>query len=562
MLCVDPCALIIRFATRRVGDRPHGSEHRPMQQDSAAASRATPADTKQIRHLRQILLWPVHLLPLKEEAPLQHHWEHLAPDPTNPWRELDDEFGDPGEFQERHYNEFVTFLPPVQRFLYGQGIGRAVRRSYGESPIRVMRRSDIASVRLTLDKGAAPIELKIIHVDLYFFFDIDIAILALEVAADDIELGVAQEALFRFGRAYPAYWEQDCRGGHCPWLVEWLSPKGETLARSDYERREKYLSFVCQHRAPAVASHWEFLLSPLVLHHSDRRGLVRYRQLEYYRMPYMAFFAMENPSVLTRPDLIRMGIGNEAGASSELPYSESYLGEFEERFCYDRYCDAHLGKQVTGTRFMCTGHTLVVIGEAKDRFFMNADGGFLGRFRHQHFLLFLVAHFQRAALHMFSDRLVAAVSKLDITDAEANRVFRRDIRHALENFLRFEHRYWFYEISNQAQARELYAMTREHLALDALYRDIREERRHGKLPRRGGNAAAERNRGAADRGHHLWPDRHGVHWVPRHESAGVGRPSARTAGSGVLRRDRRHHDLDRLHRGQISPPVRVFRRAL
>src|SRR5215813_809738 len=62
---------------------------------------------------------------------------------------------------------------------------------------------------------------------------------------------------------------------------------------------------------------------------SDRRGLVRYRQLEYYRMPYMAFFAMEDASVLTRPDLIRMGIGNEAGASSELPYAESYLGEFE-----------------------------------------------------------------------------------------------------------------------------------------------------------------------------------------------------------------------------------------
>jgi hypothetical protein len=93
-----------------VGNRPHGSEQRaPMQQDSAAASRATPADLEQIRHLRQILLWPVHLLPLKEEAPLQHHWEHLPPDPANPWRELDDEFGDPAEFQERHYNEFVTF---------------------------------------------------------------------------------------------------------------------------------------------------------------------------------------------------------------------------------------------------------------------------------------------------------------------------------------------------------------------------------------------------------------------------------------------------------------------
>jgi hypothetical protein len=233
---------------------------------------------------------------------------------------------------------------------------------------------------------------------------------------------------------------------------------------------------VCQHRAPAVAAHWEYLLSPLVLPHSDKPGLLRYRQLEYYRMPYMAFFAMENATALTRGDLIRMGIGNEPGPSSELPYSESYLTEFEERFCYDRYCDARLGTALAaGTRFMCTGHTLVVVGQAKDRFFMNGDGGFLARFRHQHFLLFLVAHFQKAALHMFSDRLVATVSRLDIKDVEANRIFRRDIREALENFLRFEHRYWFHEISNQAQARELFKLARQHLDLDILYREIREE---------------------------------------------------------------------------------------
>ena len=104
------------------------------------------------------------------------------------------------------------------------------------------------------------------------------------------------------------------------------------------------------------------------------------------------------------------------GQPSELPYSESFLSDFEERFCYDRYCDP-ARRETAGTRFMSTGHTLVGIGEANDPFFMDADGGFLGRFRHQHFLLFLVAHFQRAALHMFSDRLVAAVSRLDIGDA-------------------------------------------------------------------------------------------------------------------------------------------------
>ena len=447
-----------------------------MQQEFPEASLAAPTEAAQIRHLRQILLWPVYLLPIQEGEPLRQHWEHLAKSGAdNRWREVDDEFGDPTEFQERHYNEFVTFLPPVQRFLYGQGLGRAVKRIYGESPIKVMRRNDVAKARLTLSQGGKPIELQVVHTDLYFFFDIDIAILALEVAADDLELDVAQEALFRFGRAYPAYWEDDRRGGHCPWLVEWLSPRGEVLACSDYEKREKYLSFVCQHRAPTVAAHWEYLLSPLVLDHSDRRGLVRYRQLEYYRMPYMAFFAVEDANALTRPDLIRMAMGNEAGNPSELPYSERYLADFEERYCYDRYSDARAGASSAGTRFMCTGHTLAVLGENKDPFFMNCDGGFLGRFRHQHFLLFLVAHFQKAALQMFSDRLVAAVSRLDVTDADANRIFRRDIRDAVENFLRFEHRYWFHEISNHAQARELFKLARQHLGLDVQYREIREE---------------------------------------------------------------------------------------
>ena len=89
--------------------------------------------------------------------------------------------------------------------------------------------------------------------------------------------------------------------------------------------------------------------------------------------------------------------------------------------------------------------------------------------------MFMLAHFQKAAIRMFSDRLVAIVSRLDIKDMEAHNTFRRDIRLALENFLRFEHRYWFHEISNQAQTRELFQMTQRHLGLDALFDEVREE---------------------------------------------------------------------------------------
>ncbi len=434
------------------------------------------AVSKHVRHMRQILLWPLQLISLDAATPLEEHWELLAKSsPDNPWHVVDDEFGDPSEFQGRHYNEFVTFMPPVQRFLYGQGLGKAVRKTYGESPITVLRRDDIKRVRLTLAAGGEPVMLEIAHIDLYFFFDIDVAILALEVYAEDLPFDVAEDALFKFGRAYPAYWDEQGRAGHCPHEVEWLDAQGGVLATSDYQKREKYLSFVCQHRAPAVASHWEFLLAPMVLNHSDRKGPVRYRQLEYYRMPYMVFVAMNDPRALTRADMVRLAIGTSPGGSDELPYSADYLADFERRYCYDRYCEKAEIDAPYGTRFLGSGHTLVVVGNAADAFFTNRESGMLGRFRHQHFLLFLIAHFQKAALRMFSDRLVATVSALDITDVEANRIFRRQIRAALENFLRFAHRYWFHEISNHAQMRELFHLTRQHLELDALYSEVREE---------------------------------------------------------------------------------------
>ncbi len=440
---------------------------------------AEPATEPTVKHFRLALLWPLRLLTgAGALGPQQRPWQVLRDmGEASPWREVEHDLEVEGSiFQERHYNEFVTFLPYVQQFLYGQGLGRSVRKVYGESPIRVMRRTDIAAARVTLDKGGAPITLNIAHIDLYFFYDIDIAILALEVWTDDITLSAAQSVMFRFGRAYPAYWEEgDGRGGHCPWKVEWLDADGQLLVQSDYENREKFLSFVCRHRAPTTAAHWEFLMSPLVLYHADAKGHVRYRQLEYYRMPYMAYLALDRAETLSRSDSIRLALGNEAGENTALPYSDAYLSDFETRYCYDRNFMTGRGGNTSNVRFHASGDTFIVTGDASDPFFADLESGILSRFRHQHFLMFLIAHFQKASLLMFSDRLVSAVSRLDITDAKANRTFRRDIRNAHENFLRFAHRYWFHDISHQAQVRELFDMTRRHLQLDALYGEVREE---------------------------------------------------------------------------------------
>ena len=432
-----------------------------------------PAPT--VRHLRQALLWPLRLVPVagSEKAP----WEVLRDmGESSPWREVVDEYtGEREGFHERHYHEFTAFLPYVQRFLYGEGRSR---RQGGEgnlgSPMRVFRRRDIAAVRMAARPGDAPLTLDIVHADLYFFFDVDLVLLNIEISANDLTLVQAQELLYRFGRAYPGGWDENGLAQHCMASVEWLSVGGEVLARSDAQQRELFLAHVCEHRAPRVSAHWAFMLEPLVGDHSSDAGLLRYRQIEYYRMPLMGYLALDNPKALTRADFARLALiaGASETESGNLPYAENYLSDFEQRFCYDRFWAE--GGPAPNTRYLCSGHSLVVIGDAASQFYGCQDRGVLAQFRHQHFLLFLIAHFQKAALLMFSDRLVEALRDLQIGNPSSVRRFKRGIRASFEGFLRFTHRYWFHEISDQAQVKALWHLCARHLELDPLYAEVKE----------------------------------------------------------------------------------------
>ncbi len=437
---------------------------------SETAQSASPV----VRHFRQILLWPLQVMHARVREPhISKYWELLeAMGDQCPWREVEDEFGDPDDFQERHYKEFITFLPYVQRFLYGEGTGREALTGYGKSPIRVYRRRDIARMRAVLDDQSPPIIFEVAHVDLYFFYDIDIIILAVEFHANDLPLSLAQDALFKLGRAYPAFWEAGGQGGQCPRRVEWLTATGETLAVSDYENRRKYLNFVCQHRSPNVAAHWEYLLRPLVLYHSDREGVIRYRQIEYHRMPLLAYLSFDDPKTLTRGDFARLALIAKAGPSDTLPYSETELTHFEWQYCYDKFWDS--SDPMLTSRYLCCGHAFVVIGKASERFFADPETGLLGQFRHQYFLVNLIAHFHKATLMLFSEWLVTAISQLDIRDVDSVKTFKREIRRIFETFLRFTHRYWFHEVSNQAQAKDLFRMLTRHLDTDRIYQDVSE----------------------------------------------------------------------------------------
>jgi len=213
-----------------------------LQPATAPTALSAPPGPAMVRQLRQILLWPLRVMApasdgVREDGARPPPWQHLRDlGEASPWREVVDEYtGGIDAFHERHYNEFVTFLPYVQHFLYGEGrSGRGARTPGGGSPMRVFRRNDIQRVRTVPRPGDTPLVLDIVHADLYFFYDVDVVILNLEVRADDLPLASAQELLYRFGRAYPAGWDADGLALHCLHEVEWLDGAGRVLAPSSH----------------------------------------------------------------------------------------------------------------------------------------------------------------------------------------------------------------------------------------------------------------------------------------------------------------------------------------
>ncbi|XHS78973.1 hypothetical protein ACFJGW_03095 [Burkholderiaceae bacterium UC74_6] len=422
------------------------------------------SEAARVSRMHHILLWPLRLLPQPGEIAVRKPWNRLRAAP-GPWRVQADEYtGAPDQFHERHYQEFVSFLPYVQRFLYGE-------EGVDVSCMKVFRRDDIRRVRVLPQVGAAPIELDVVHIDLLFFDDVDLAVLNVELAVSDLDFGQAQQLLYRMGRAYPGGWDASGHPLHALQHAEWLDAEGRVLEESDSAEREPFIEHVHRHRAPRVAAHWDFLLQPMLGEHAEPANstALRYRLIESYRMPVMAYLALDEPRRLSRLDFARLAL---AAGDQGLPLDEKSMEEFEARHCWDQFWgEAGSAPQ---TRYLCSGKAMVVVGRADAEYYCCRDRGVLAQFRHQHFMVFLIAHFQKAALMMYSDRLVEALRRLDIADPESVKRFKRSIRGAFEGFLRFTHRYWFHAVSEQAHTRALYRMCKAHLELDMLYAEVKQ----------------------------------------------------------------------------------------
>jgi hypothetical protein len=97
--------------------------------------------------------------------------------------------------------------------------------------------------------------------------------------------------------------------------------------------------------------------------------------------------------------------------------------------------------------------------------------------RQHYFNLFMMAHLQRATLLEFKARLANALNALrsTATPKERNDEFSRRIMRIETEFLYFRNQYWFTELTNQVQGRELFSLMAKHLETPALFNHIREE---------------------------------------------------------------------------------------
>lgn len=435
-----------------------------------------------LQHFRQILFWPLRLIPpegdktkIEKNGFAEYMREKLSTTSAN-WCSQNDLYNRGTASEEiTRYAELVYFHPFIQRFLYDNASNFEGKKKH-RPVLQICRRTDVSKLKITLREGQE-LKFDVDRIHLYVF-DIEVAILVMEISsqtlADNTNLGQIQDFLDQFRRAYPPYWDRD-DAGHSPQVVKFLGNNNELLVEGQYNEPKDYLSFVRHYKISPVAEHWKFLLNPFVPYErfNVNTDKVRYLQIEDERIPYMAYFAFDDPRLLTNGDMMRLGFAESSGNSDSLPYSSQFAKQFERDYCYDRFWenDRH---EWMNTRYICCGYAFTMIGTDEPYFFSDGKVGALAHFRHHYFQMGLIAHFHKAALLMLWDDLAQAVAKFS-KDRQSRQQFHDEVRDILEKLLHFTHRYWFTEVSNQIQAKELFDMWSKHLGSRELFDRVMKE---------------------------------------------------------------------------------------
>jgi len=414
------------------------------------------------------------------------------------------------------YSEFLYFHPFVRNFLYPSRSDLKRGTPPRSSGVRVFCRPDIRTIAAEVYVDPNRSERCVLdarRVEL-FLFATSVAILAVHLtpAAQEPAWSLAQVLRLQnvLRRLYAPYWKETPSqlhlAGHCPLSIEIVSGRGhgpDTVWRANFGAFNQadasdtagrgivaeQLDNVAQHCEPLPVLPWRKLIEPLrsVTSREPEEACLQYVQIEDERMQVLSYLAVSDPRAISAGDWVRLATVEDSGDSRLHPYSPGFLkgsgwgGVGLRGFAYDRFWDPHgdppANRDLTSTRWLCSGYGFTAVGSSANPFFTDDGAGALAHFRHHYFKLALIAHFHRASLlgfkQMLSSMLDARRDSTDRTDSAAR--FSRELTALREEFLSFRNRYWFIEVSNQIQGRELFDLWAHHLNTRSLFADVAAE---------------------------------------------------------------------------------------
>ncbi len=232
----------------------------PPSDEAMSIARTTPP---LVRHFRQALLWPLRLMPVAARRRRRPPAAAVAA-AARPRRGLALARG-----RRRIHRRpraastsgTTTSSSPSCRTCSASSTARAARGASRATPSRARRcassaASDVAArARACRAPGDAPITLDIVHVDLYFFFDVDVVMLNVEVARRRPAAARRCRSCSTASAApIPAGWDAQ-RPARC---TAWPASNGSAPTARCWRHPTRssasaFLAHVAEHRAPRIA---------------------------------------------------------------------------------------------------------------------------------------------------------------------------------------------------------------------------------------------------------------------------------------------------------------------
>jgi hypothetical protein len=481
-------------------------------------------DRQEVTLFREMLFLPLRLtVPDDKERlagcidSLTGHWvkpaDNLAfQQPSRIWPPRPQDKPENPDDRLRHaYGEAAYFHPYVQRFLYGFG------SKPDREPVRTLIRTGIEAMRVRLSYGSDPcmveafpsaesfeIDLTVDRIELNHVREPGLVIFVIELAADGTaplrrfdgngkeingrhHLSMAEVLAIKDGlrRLFPPFFfnlsQAPSNDGAMadkhfaldtalfPASVEFVGPDAPPASATLFTGETAFAMAqgLARNGSLPAAPWWHSLLQPLI--GAPGSGGQLLEQVVDERMPSLSFVAVPDLASVTHADQIRLCFADHPGKG--LPYAPDFLADFVPKHCYDRFLQL-------GTRYMFSSYSLVALcqtGVSRARPYAGFDFPLdvIQEHMRRHYLrMFMLAHIQRASLLAFSNWISRAMQESEtLRDAR----YRSRIDDLRRGFVEFTQISWFSNLSNQEQARDMFALTQEHMGTAALQAEVLSE---------------------------------------------------------------------------------------